>query len=260
MVRQVDGGRCFHARYADGTEFLLDRRGDRVWARWPELLTCEDTATYLLGPISGFLLRLRGTPCLHASAIAVADRALALLGPAGAGKSTTAAAFAERGYAVLAEDVLPLSGKDGDVMAWPGYPGIRLWPDSVAALYGSEDAVLPLTPNWDKRGLDLVERGLPFRCAPQVLGAVYVLGERSRAPAAPFVEPVPAGEALMTLVANSYTNYLLDREMRAREFELLGTLVSRVPVRRVTPHADPDRLPRLCAAIMEDFALVGRAS
>ncbi len=36
----------------------------------------------LLGLILGFVLRLRGVTCLHASAIAVRDRAIALLGPA----------------------------------------------------------------------------------------------------------------------------------------------------------------------------------
>ena len=41
----------------------------------------------------GFVMLLRGIVCLHASAIAIDDEAIALLGPAGSGKSTTAAAF-----------------------------------------------------------------------------------------------------------------------------------------------------------------------
>jgi dephospho-CoA kinase len=54
---------------------------------------------------------LRGVVCLHASAVAIGDEAIALLGPAGSGKSTTAAAFAERGYSVLAEDVVTLDDR-----------------------------------------------------------------------------------------------------------------------------------------------------
>ena len=92
-VRPVAGGRYFRFRYGDGTEFVIDRPGSRVWATWPEPWTVEDAATYLLGPILGFVLRLRGVVCLHASAVAVGDRAVVLLGPSGAGKSTTAAAF-----------------------------------------------------------------------------------------------------------------------------------------------------------------------
>jgi hypothetical protein len=96
-------------RYNDATEFVLDQRGSRVWATWPDTSTLEDTATYLLGPVLGLVLHLRGIPCLHASSVAIGDRAIALLGGAGAGKSTTAAAFAQRGFPVLTDDIVALS-------------------------------------------------------------------------------------------------------------------------------------------------------
>jgi hypothetical protein len=56
----------------------------------------------------------------------------------------------------------------------------------------------------------------------------------------------------MALVANTYTNYLLDRDRRAAEFAALGRLLARVPVRRVVPHVDAARLPRLCDIILAD--------
>jgi hypothetical protein len=86
LVVWSDGdGRFFRLRYADGTQFLVARTGNQVWATWPEPLTLDDTATYLLGPILGLVLRLRGTVCLHASAIALGGRAVVLVGAAGAG-------------------------------------------------------------------------------------------------------------------------------------------------------------------------------
>src|SRR5215208_6134556 len=87
MVWQLGDGEYFRYRYSDGTEFILDRAGTEVWASWADDLTLEDTATYLLGPILGFLLRLRGLICLHAGAVVVGESVVALLGPAGAGKS-----------------------------------------------------------------------------------------------------------------------------------------------------------------------------
>jgi hypothetical protein len=57
----------------------------------------------------------------------------------------------------------------------------------------------------------------------------------------------------MALVMNTYTNYLLDKEMRAREFELLGRVVDNVPLRSVVPNAEPALVPNLCQAILEDF-------
>ena len=41
--------------------------------------------------------------------------------------------------------------------------------------------------------------------------------------------------------------------MRAREFELLGRVLQHVPLRRVTPHADALKLPKLCDRILADF-------
>jgi hypothetical protein len=45
----------------------------------------------------------------------------------------------------------------------------------------------------------------------------------------------------------------MDKQMRAREFELLTRVVAKVPLRRVTPHADPARLNKLCIAILNDI-------
>jgi hypothetical protein len=259
-VWRVAGGLGYRFRYADGTEFLVDRSGNRVWCTWPEPYTLEDAATYLLGPVFAFLLRLRGNTCLHASAVVVADRAVAFLGATGAGKSTTAVAFARRGHTVLSDDVCVLHADGDGVRVQPGYPYLRLWPDSVKSLFGSADALPRLTPVdgvsawWDKRFLDLDEHGYPFQRQPLRLGAIYVLGERSSGPESPFVEPLIARDALMALVANTHARYLLDRAMRAREFELLGRVVACVPVRRLIPGAEADQLPRLCEVVVNDVA------
>ena len=249
-VFRVLDGEYFRFRYADETEFVVDKAGTEVWATWREPLTLEDTATYLLGPVMGFVMLLRGVVCLHASAVAIGDEAIALLGPAGSGKSTTAAAFAERGYRVLAEDVVTLDDRGDHFLVRPGYPCIRLWPAAVQALYGSESHLPKLTPNWDKCYLELSER---FQKEPLPLAAIYHLGERHHDAAAPFVQPLDRSEGLMSLVANTYATKLMDKQMRAREFELLTRVVQHVPLRRVTPHADAARIPELCNCILTDF-------
>lgn len=239
--------------YADRTEFLIDHEGTQIWAKWPEPLTLEDATTYLLGPIMGFVMLLRGIVCLHASAIAVGDETIALVGPAGSGKSTTAAAFSDRGYSILAEDVVTLDDRVDHFLVRPAYPCIRLWPASVKALYGSETQLPRLTPNWDKRYLDLSER---FQHQPLPLAAIYMLSERRDDTAAPFVEPLDKSEGLMSLIANTYATKLMDKQMRAREFELLTRVLNNVPVRRVTPHSDIAHIPELCTQILSDFKSV----
>jgi hypothetical protein len=63
--------------------------------------------------------------------------------------------------------------------------------------------------------------------------------------------------ALLALVADTYANKILDREMRAREFAVLGRLVTTVPVRQVYPHEDPSRLAELCRVIRKDLESLG---
>jgi hypothetical protein len=252
-VRLLDRGLGFHFRYEDGTEFEVDPAGAEVRARWAAPLTFEDAVTYLLGPVLGFVLRLRGRTCLHASAVAVGGRALALVGPVGAGKSTTAAALAGRGCAVLADDVLPLEFRGDTALAHPAYPRLRLWPESAQLLYGAEGNLPPLTPTWDKRYLDLAARDGAFCPRELPLGAVYLLGERGTGPGLPAVRALPGPAGLLALVEHTYVNYLLDRPMRAREFALLGRVAAGVPLRQVTPHGGADRLGALCDLLLEDF-------
>jgi hypothetical protein len=138
-------------------------------------------------------------------------------------------------------------------MAQPGSPRLRLWANSAQILFGAPDALPRLTPNWEKMYFDLAEVNGAFQKTPLPLGAVYLLSERRGDSHAPFVEPVHPQAGLLELVGNTYLNYLLDRSMRAWEFEVLGRLARCVPLRRVVPHEDPAYLPTLCEVILEDF-------
>jgi hypothetical protein len=251
-VGVLPGGDYFGFFYSDGVRFAVERRGREVWGDWPENYTLEDACTYLIGPVIGFLLRLRGVTCLHASAVAVDDQAIALVGSPGAGKSTTAAAFAHRGYSVIADDVVALTEEGENFLVPPGYPRVNLWPDSARALFGSEEALPRITPTWEKLYVPLGDNGFGFITEPLPLRAIYLLGAREVELAAPVVEEVVRGDALAGLVANTYVNYLLDREMRSQEFDLLSRVVAKLPVRRVRPPADPSAVFDLCEAIAAD--------
>jgi hypothetical protein len=255
-VWRLAGGDCFRLLYSDGVEFFVARDGSEVWAAWPDASSLEDAATYLLGPVLGFVLRLRGIACLHASAVAVGNRAIVLLGPASAGKSTTASAFAGMGYPVLTDDVVALAESAGVVLVQPAYPQLRLWPDAVALLFGTADALPRLTPSWEKRALDLAHTAGRFQQQAVPLAAIYLLDARAPAPE-PRIDGLHGREALMTLVANAYVSYLQDAAMRSQEFGALGRVVASVPVRRVVPPPDPAGVSRLCRHILSDCEALG---
>jgi hypothetical protein len=244
------GEGCWLLRYCDGVQFLLDRLGRNVWVSRPSTSTVADAVTYLLGPVFGLILRLRGALCLHASAIAWRGRAFVLLGPAGAGKSTTAAAFAARGCPVLSDDISVLWDSRPPFLVSPGYPQLRLWPASVQMLFGAADALPPLTPNWDKCGLDLTTTH-HFQETSLPLAVVYLLDAR-RADG-PRLSDVSAAEGLFALAQNTYVNYLLDAPMRAAEFAALGRLTASLPLKGAVPHDDPARLSAFVDMLLNDF-------
>ncbi len=252
-VWRLLGGKYFRIEYADRTAIIADASGSAIWATWPDTASVEDTATYLLGPILAFVLRLRGVACLHASAVAIGNTAIALVGPSGSGKSSTAAAFARLGHSVLTDDVLALADHGDRFDVQPAYPRIRLWPESVGSLFGSVDALPRITPTWDKRFLDLNGPVYRFHRKPLPLRAIYFLAERSQGAGRCTVESLSPRAAFMDLVTNTHANYLLDRDQRAQEFELLGRLVQKVVLRRITPSSDLGGIFEVCQAIKDDL-------
>lgn len=251
-IWSVAEDRFLRMDYFDGVQFWLEREGRAIWARWPETSSLEDAAMYLMGPVLGVLLRMRGITCLHASAVVIDDHAVAFVGDEGAGKSTTAASFARRGNIVLSDDIVALTERDGGFYVMPAHPYLSLWPASVEILYGPDKTLPRFSANVEKRMLSLARNHLRFAEEPLPLDAIFLLGERSTDPAAPFFETVAPQESLLSLLANSYATRLLTQDTRAGEFALLGRLLSLVPVRRVRPSEDPARIDLLCDRIEEE--------
>ena len=239
------GDDAYGFRYRDGTHFVIDASASTIWSTWPETSTPEDTATYLLGPILAFALRRRDVLSLHASAVVLDGRAVAVAAPPSGGKSTTAAAFADRGVPVITDDVLPIAWRGDVPHAVPGYPRVRLWPETVGARYGDAEALPLLTPTWAKRYLDVSAN---FPRAPLPLGAVVVL--RGRVAGPPRVEPLAGHEAAMQLVANSSMALYLEPDMRVAELDDITALIERVPLFAAWASDEIARVGELCDAIV----------
>jgi hypothetical protein len=243
----------FHLVYFDGMQFWMDRHGTKLWASWPTESSAEEAATYILGPVLGLLLRFRGITCLHASAVAVGGSAISFVGAEGAGKSTTAAAFARAGFAAVSDDVVALVERDGDFFVSPSYPHLCLWPESVEMLYGTKDALPPFVSNWEKRRLSVANGGARFEDGALPLRAIYLLDEIRREPG-PYVEAVTGQTGLLSLVANSFATNMLDSELRASEFRTLSSLVGKVPLRRLFTSKGQLAPADLCQAVLHDLA------
>lgn len=249
------GGRWLRMRYHDGTAFVLNRSASEVHASWIPPLTADDAAAYLVAPVFGLLLYLRGFTCLHASAIAHDNKALVFVGGAEAGKSTLAAAFSRMNHRVLSDDILVVENSDSVVVARPGIPRIGLWPESVKYLWGDQEALPRQVPTWDKRYFELSDANL-FQETPLPVGAVYSLADRTPG-AKPRIEPLRDVEAVLQLLANKYVTRVAEREQNKRDFALLSQFAASVPVRRITRGDTLSDLEETCQAILADYATIG---
>lgn len=241
--------------YDDGVAFTMDAAGTQVEVGLPDGFDdLPSLLPALLGPVLGVVLRLRGTVCLHASAVVIGGRAVGLVGVSGAGKSTTAAALALRGHPVLTDDVLALDdhGAAGGFAVRPAYPRLRLWPASARGLLGSEDLLPRMMPGVDKRILSLDGGRASFQPAPAPLAALYFLQDRAEGGLRP-VEAARPAEALMRLIGDSYASRFLDARRRGEEFDLLGRLVQQVPLREVHAPDDLGQLNAFVDQIVDDF-------
>lgn len=212
-------------RYGDGTTFWLTLSPPQIRATWPAPLTLEDTVTYLVGPVLAFLLRWQGILCLHGSVVQMGAGAIAFVGAAGAGKSTTAAFLSQAGYPVLSDDVVVIHQPQSPHVA-PGYPRLRLWRSSVELLYGTPDAlprIVPTHPTWDKQYLDLSQSSQQFQPEPVPLRRIYILGPRS--PLHSTLTPITPAAAVLALTPHSSVPYLLNKTMRRQEFLALSQVI-----------------------------------
>ena len=225
--------------FPDDTVFRIDAGEWTVDMRWPRAFVVEDAVTYLLGPILGFVLRLRGDRPLHASVVEIDGRGVMLAGAAGAGKSTLAAELVGRGHRLVTEDVAAVRERAGVFEVPAGFGFVKLWPTS-ARRHGE---LARLTPNWDKQFLPAPS---PFSTVPAVLHDVYFLEvgealERDR---------IHGRDALTQLVTNVYLPYALTPEMKAGDLAFLARFADAVRlhrVRRTQRFADIDALVQCIA-------------
>ncbi|MDE3135180.1 MAG: hypothetical protein KGL59_01280 [Acidobacteriota bacterium] len=244
---------CF--QYCEGLTFLIDEDGARIWARWVDGITEELVTAFFLSQVLAFVLHLRGCICFHASSVVIEGRAVLFAGNPGRGKSSTAAAFAERGCPVLADDVSVLRSDPGTgLLALPGPPRVCLWPDSAEFVYGADAAEqLPEFVPWENKRLVRLGRSPgKYQDEPAPLGAVYLLAPRSDDPGAPSIEPLDQTGGLLELLVNGFVSSALASEHRGREFQLQAEVARTALVRRLVPSSDPNKLGQLCELVIND--------
>ena len=212
-----------------------------LWSRRNDRLPDESLRHLLLDQALPAIVAHQGDIVLHAACAIVDARAVLIAGPAGAGKSTATAHLVSNGWHAAADDAAALTVQGAGVLVQPAYGGIRLWPDSRAAVgYGSE----PLDP--DSSAKRRLRSGpLPAHAVP--LTAIYLI---HREPSTLEVRDLSRRDAVVALLRNTY---VLDTDDRARaqsQLDSLAAVAQRVPVRDLQVPEDFGAL-RLVATLIE---------
>ena len=188
---------------ADGTTIRCPER--------PAGVSTEALEEMALGPCLLLALALRGTFCLHASAVRGAGGAVAFLGSSGSGKSTLAAGLERSAEAAdwsrLSDDLLPVRLDESGPCVLPHFPQLKL------------------------PALEQPSRGLPETIE---LAAIYVLNggaEPGRGIESRVLSP---RAAVAALARHTVAARLFAPELLARHFSFSAELVSRVPVRSLS--------------------------
>jgi hypothetical protein len=207
----------------------------------------------LLGSVLALWLERRGTPTLHASGVVVDGRAVAFLGTAGGGKTTTASAMVAAGHPFLVDDLLALDVRAGSVAAQAGYPMLRLLPEQVRHLLGVEPEAYPLVhPSFGKRRVPVADLGA-FHAGPAPLHRVYLPVRQRGGPIT--IEPLPPRHAVVALVRESFLGPLVHPlGLSASRLPVLARALETVAVRVLRFPSGLDRLPEVVAAVERDAA------
>jgi hypothetical protein len=199
---------------------------------------------FILGPAMAVLLRQRGYLLLHASAVAVAGRAVLFMGDAGWGKSTVAAALHTRGHCLVTDDVAALSVGESNHMLLPSFPQLKLWPEALVSL-GDDPEKLPLcNPRFEKRARSAAHK---FSPAPLPIKRIYVLSEGDDSE----ILPLRPQEALAELLRHTYGAMGVGS---APHFLECASLINEVTVCSLRRQKSLSQLPKLTQLIEDDLA------
>lgn len=208
----------------------------------------------LLNQIIPRYLATNGRLVLHASAVSLENgRSLAFLGNSGFGKSTLASSFHRHGAKLISDDCILLDSGENGVTAIGGLPGIRVFPDSLQAVFNETSGFTHYTPYSDKQQLILKDEAGGEQPVPRVLDAVFLLNDpKDEEPAdAVTIGPVSGSEAMMAMIHCAFSLDPSDRQMIVSNFRNIGQAIGeRLAFYRLQYPRDHGRLSEVREAVM----------
>ncbi len=249
VAEDPGGGERWTIRFAGFADFYVDRPSGIIAVYPTPALELGMISIFLAGTVLAFVLAAEGRLTLHASAIVLEGRALAIAGPSGWGKSTIAAIMCGAGADLLTDDALRVDVVESEVTCYPGTRTIRLRQSAGAVSDNVTGAAVGQTA--DGRA-GLVPPRMARRDAPlaAVLLPCPVHGARDV-----LVDRLGGTESVRELLPQARFGWSFLTDGGARLFELTAELASAVPVYRAVIPWGPPFAPRLAEQLFDELRL-----
>ncbi len=209
----------------------------------------SDVRLFLLGSCLGALLHQRGMLAIHASSIETRQGAVLFTGHSGCGKSTLLAAFLQRGYEMLADDITAISTDGNGVpMVFPALPRSKLWADAAEHLGHDPVSLIPLRPDARKYALPTRRQ---FSRQPVPLGKIFLLDPKDEDELS--IEKLEKMGGFQVLLDHTYREQFLGAmETREAHLQMATAAASQSTFYRVLRPATSYQLLEL-ADLIEDY-------
>lgn len=130
-------------------------------------LTAADFHHFLFDHVAPRIIAGLEFVVLHGAAISINGKLAVLIGETGAGKSTLAASLKYQGYDLLGDDAVVVTERNGVFYGDAIYPSLRLFPESLKAIYAGTVETSEMAHYSDKLRVDLPqETAITGKCLP----------------------------------------------------------------------------------------------
>jgi hypothetical protein len=217
----------------DNATFVV-QEGREIYV-YPEKNMCEQSIqAVVVGSIFAILLYQRNQLALHASSLSIYGSAAAFLGTTGAGKSTIAGALIAKGHNLISDDVSPIVLDMNPPHLLPGYPSVKIHPETAAKLGFPPEALTPIHENETKWCLSI---GSGFERDVCPLKSIFILeigNERK-------IQKMTPSEAFKQLICHTIPT-MWGKPSDVIHFQQLSQLLEKVPVYKFSRDASLDAI------------------
>lgn len=206
---------------------------------------------YILGLAFAAIIHQRGFLPLHASAVMKGGKAILICGNSGAGKSTTAAALLKRGFTLLSDDISLIKiDNDGVARVLPGFPQMKLWPESAELLGVEVEELNEFAPDVLKKGwrLDLNQNSNPI----EIEGVCHLFKLDNK----PLAYVIQGVDKFKVLIDNTFRlRYVNDTNNHQAYFETTSKLASTVKMIAIHRPEKVKSLSKVVSLLLSYFKL-----